>query len=71
LHGHRHSFGTLLLLGGVDIKVVSELMRHSSSSVTREIYQQVIPRLRKEAGAAFDTLIGGVDDSGRDQIGDQ
>jgi hypothetical protein len=57
--------------GGVDVKIVSELMGHSSTSVTREIYQAVIPRLRKEAGTALDTLIGDLNGPKRDQFGDK
>jgi hypothetical protein len=46
-------------------------MGHSSTSVAREIYRAVIPRLRKEAATALDTLIGELDSSERDQFGDQ
>lgn len=38
IHELRHSFGSLLLAKGVDIKVVSTLMGHSSISITYSIY---------------------------------
>jgi integrase len=57
-HGHRHGLGTLLLLGGVDARVVADLMGHSSTTVTRDLYQGVIPTLREAAGSRLDTLIG-------------
>ena len=49
LHDLRHGAATLALEGGVDIKVVQELLGHSSSVLTRDTYTSVSPRLAKEA----------------------
>ena len=38
LHGLRHSFGSMLLLDGVDIKMVSLLLGHKDISTTYNIY---------------------------------
>lgn len=41
LHGGRHTAATLRLEAGVDIKVVSEQMGHSTTSITQNLYQHV------------------------------
>ncbi len=41
LHGLRHTWATLALHEGIDIKIVSERLNHSSTHVTREIYTHV------------------------------
>lgn len=42
-HGLRHTHATLLLQGGVNIKVVSSRMRHSSLAITADHYTHVLP----------------------------
>ena len=39
-HTFRHSFSTILIANGENVKVVQELMRHASSRCTLEIYSQ-------------------------------
>jgi integrase len=41
LHDLRHSFATLMLAGGVSLKEVSGLLRHSSESLTLSTYAYV------------------------------
>ena len=41
LHGLRHSFATVALEAGVDVLYVSELLGHSSPTVTQNVYQHV------------------------------
>ena len=48
-HALRHSFATNLISGGVDIKVVSELLGHSDISVTYNTYIHVINEQKKDA----------------------
>lgn len=47
---------TNLLAAGVPMKVVSEMLGHSSLAVTSEVYSHVVPELRREAA----DRIGGV-----------
>ena len=41
LHEGRHTAATLRLEAGIDIKVVSEQMGHSTTTITRDLYQHV------------------------------
>ena len=45
-HDLRHTAGTLLLAAGVNVKVVSEMLGHSSVSITLSIYTHVLPHMR-------------------------
>jgi integrase len=49
LHDLRHGAATRALEAEVDIKVVQELLGHSTSVLTRDTYTSVSPRLAKEA----------------------
>jgi len=49
LHGLRHTWATLALHEGIDIKIVSERLNHSSTHVTREIYTHVTPPMQSDA----------------------
>jgi integrase len=39
-HTFRHTFSSLLIANGENLKVVQELMRHASSRCTLEVYSQ-------------------------------
>jgi integrase len=45
----RHSFATLMLVGGEHPKVVQEMMGHSEIRVTMDCYSHVLPDMRQEA----------------------
>lgn len=55
-HDLRHTCATLLLITGVNVKVVSELLGHSSVSITWDRYSHVSPGQQKDAAAALETL---------------
>jgi integrase len=57
-HSLRHAAATMLLEEGVPMKVVSELLGHSSTRVTAETYSHVTARLVAEAGAAIERALG-------------
>lgn len=48
-HTFRHTFSTMLIANGEDIKVVQELMRHGSARSTVEIYSQAITKVKRRA----------------------
>ncbi|HVB21481.1 MAG TPA: site-specific integrase [Ktedonobacteraceae bacterium] len=55
-HDLRHSVATLLLVAKVDLKVVSELLGHSSVAITADIYQSVLPEQWREVVDKMDDL---------------
>jgi len=52
VHGLRHAFATLALSGGVDLKTTSEMLGHSSISITADVYSHVLPPLQQTAAKA-------------------
>lgn len=57
-HELRHSSASLLLAQGVPLKVVSEILGHSSITVTADIYSHLMAPARDEAAAAMDRALG-------------
>jgi integrase len=57
LHGLRHTFATLALLDGIPSKVVAEVLGHSSTTVTDDIYTHVTPGMQADATARVAALI--------------
>lgn len=66
LHDLRHTHATLLLRAGVNPKVVSERLGHSSVAFTLETYAHVIPGMQPEAAELFMGLVLG--DGEDDQV---
>ena len=58
LHALRHTFCTLALGSRVPVKVVAELVGHSSTSITSDLYQHVTPTMAEEATSKVANLIG-------------
>src|ERR1017187_10828778 len=48
-HTFRHSFSTLLMANGGNVKVVQELMRHANCRCTLEIYSQARLQAKRDA----------------------
>jgi integrase len=48
-HTLRHSFSTMLIANGENVKVVQELMRHSNCRCTLEIYSQARLQAKRDA----------------------
>lgn len=53
----RHTWATLALSAGVDIKIVSERLGHSSTTFTRDVYQHVTPAMQTAAAEGVAALI--------------
>ncbi len=57
-HDLRHGAATVLLAAGVPLKVVSELLGHSSVAITADIYGHVLPEMQQEVVKRMDDLYG-------------
>ncbi len=58
-HGLRHAYASLMLLSGVDLKVISGLLGHSSIGITADLYLHVTERANQEAASKLDALLRG------------
>ncbi|MST33970.1 tyrosine-type recombinase/integrase [Acidimicrobiaceae bacterium USS-CC1] len=59
LHDLRYTAATLMLASGENVKVVAEILGHSSPVVTQTIYQHVLPGQGRAAGERLSALLGG------------
>lgn len=64
LHDRRHTAATLLLLQNVHVKVVSEMLGHSSVALTLDTYSHVMPTMQQTAAQAMDSLLKGSEEAG-------
>ncbi len=48
-HALRHTFATKLFEQGIDVKIVSQILGHSSSSFTRDTYITIIQKVQAKA----------------------
>jgi integrase len=58
LHGLRHSFATIALGAHVPVKVVSEVIGHSSTAITQDLYMHVTPGMADDAMTEVANIIG-------------
>ena len=58
IYGLRHTCATLLLLGGVPLKVVSERLGHSTITLTADTYSHVLPTMQEAAAGALEVMFG-------------
>lgn len=56
IHDLRHSASTLLRKMGVDLKVIQEILGHSTLDMTANIYSHVLPSMQQEAVEKMKTL---------------
>jgi integrase len=56
-HDLRHTCATLLLCKNVNPKVVSEMLGHSSISITLDIYSHLLPDMQKSAVRALEDVL--------------
>ena len=53
LHDCRHSAATLWLEAGLPLKLVQELLGHSSVAITGDVYSHILPAYRREAAVVL------------------
>jgi integrase len=56
-HDLRHAFATFALKGGVPVKVVSEILGHSTTAITENLYTAVLPGLKEDAVSAVASVL--------------
>ena len=56
-HGLRHANATLQLAAGINPKVVSEGLGHSTVAITLDLYSHVLPNMQKHAAEAVANLL--------------
>lgn len=57
-HDLRHSQATVLIAGGIPVKVVSERLGHSTTTITQDIYTHVLPDMQQQAADLLDHIYG-------------
>ena len=57
LHDLRHGAATLALAGGADLKTVSEMLGHSTITITADTYASVLPEVAHSAAEAAARLV--------------
>jgi integrase len=57
VHDLRHGTATLALASGVEMKVVQEMLGHSSITITADTYTSVLPQVPRAAAQAAAYLV--------------
>ena len=60
-HDLRHTFSTMALENGMDIKTLSATLGHISSETTIDIYSHITDTMRNQAAVKIDRQIGGTE----------
>ncbi|MDW3038322.1 MULTISPECIES: tyrosine-type recombinase/integrase [Bacillus cereus group] len=61
-HDMRHTHATLLLLQGVNPKIVSERLGHADVRITLDTYSHLLPSMQKDTAIKFGKMLFGEDD---------
>lgn len=56
-HGLRHAYASLMLASGVDLKVTSDLLGHSTIGITADLYMHVSQKLHQDAAERLNRLL--------------
>ena len=63
-HDLRHTFATAALENGIDVKILSAIIGHTSAATTLDIYTHITDTMQEEAAANIDRGIGKVTEAG-------
>jgi len=57
LHDLRHSYASLMLAAGVNVKAISQSMGHANIGITLDTYAHLLPGMGRSAAERFDKLL--------------
>ena len=57
LHDLRHTYVSIMLAAGVNIKAISQALGHANFSITLSVYSHLLPGVGKSAAEKFDRLL--------------
>ena len=57
LHDLRHTYASIMLAAGVNIKAISQALGHANVSITLNVYSHLLPTTGKTAAHRFDSLL--------------
>ncbi len=57
LHHLRHSYTSIMLAAGVNVKAISESLEYANIRITLDIYSHLLPGVGKSAAERFDKLL--------------
>ncbi len=60
-HDLRHTFATMAIENGMDVKTLSSMIGHVSAETTLDIYSHITDTMQQQAAAKIDREIGGTD----------
>jgi integrase len=55
-HGLRHSYASISLRAGTPLKVVSEMLGHTTTAITADLYTHVLGDLKADAANRLDAI---------------
>ena len=67
-HDLRHTFATLAIQGGMDIKTLSAMLGHVSAATMLDIYTHITDDMQRQAAANIDRGIGKVSEPEGDSV---
>ena len=56
-HDLRHACASLLLAQGLDLKVIQEILGHSTITITADLYAHVMMGAKRQAAAQMDAML--------------
>jgi len=68
-HDLRHTFATMALENGIDIKTLAEILGHNTVATALNTYTHSTAKMQESAARRIDRTIGGVSDDAEQNIG--